>query len=269
MTSATIGDTQRRSQPATPAVIMVSESDHDPKPHTEPSVAISARYASPVFESAAVAVRVAVPPATTIRRRRSISGPSPRKPRPLLALGRFPEEADDLRQPAVGIDLADIDRRFAGTSIGADQPPQEADDVVMQLDTAHHLEPGAGPSRLHLRDVLGQRRSPPELHVGIDIGAIIGPAALEDLQPCGRVRLVPGGHVVQDVGHGRLRYRFAHRHLPDGSVGAITATASTSMSASSRNSRRTSTAVLAGGCRVLTYWSRTSRITGSWVASTR
>ena len=50
---------------------------------------------------------------------------------------------------------------------------------------------------------------------------------------------------------------------------AITATASTSMSRSSRTSRRTSTAVLAGGCWVLTYWSRTSRTTGSWVASTR
>jgi hypothetical protein len=53
----------------------------------------------------------------------------------LLALRRFAEEADDLGQPAVGIDLADIDRRLASTSIGADQPPQEADDVVMQLDT--------------------------------------------------------------------------------------------------------------------------------------
>src|SRR5215211_7491854 len=50
---------------------------------------------------------------------------------------------------------------------------------------------------------------------------------------------------------------------------AITATASTSMSRSSRTSRRTSTAVLAGGCWVLTYWSRTSRTMGSWVASTR
>ena len=43
---------------------------------------------------------------------------------------------------------------------------------------------------------------------------------------------------------------------------ATTATASTSMSRSSRTSRRTSTAVLAGGCWVLTYWSRTSRTTG-------
>ena len=50
---------------------------------------------------------------------------------------------------------------------------------------------------------------------------------------------------------------------------AIAATASTSMSRSSRTSRRTSTAVLAGGCWVLMYWSRTSRTTGSWVASTR
>src|SRR5829696_405250 len=50
---------------------------------------------------------------------------------------------------------------------------------------------------------------------------------------------------------------------------ATTATASTSMSRSSRTSRRTSTAVLAGGCWMLTYWSRTSRTTGSWVASTR
>jgi hypothetical protein len=36
--SATVGDTQRRSQPATTPVVMVSESDHDPKPHTEPGV---------------------------------------------------------------------------------------------------------------------------------------------------------------------------------------------------------------------------------------
>jgi hypothetical protein len=32
------GDTQRKSQPAATTVVMVSESDHDPKPHTEPSV---------------------------------------------------------------------------------------------------------------------------------------------------------------------------------------------------------------------------------------
>jgi hypothetical protein len=50
---------------------------------------------------------------------------------------------------------------------------------------------------------------------------------------------------------------------------AITATASTSMSRSSRISRRTSTTVLAGGCWMFTYRSRTSRTTGSWVASTR
>jgi uncharacterized protein (DUF362 family) len=43
---------------------------------------------------------------------------------------------------------------------------------------------------------------------------------------------------------------------------AIMAIASTSMSRSSRTSRRTSTAVLAGGCWVLMYRSRTSRTTG-------
>jgi hypothetical protein len=75
--------------------------------------------------------------------------PHQRSEKHALALGRFAEEAEDLRQPAVGIDLADIDRRLASTSIGADQPPQEADDVVMQLDAAHHLEPGAGPACLH------------------------------------------------------------------------------------------------------------------------
>jgi hypothetical protein len=41
--SAALGDTQRKSQPATTTGHMVSKSDHDPKPHTEPSVATTAR----------------------------------------------------------------------------------------------------------------------------------------------------------------------------------------------------------------------------------
>jgi hypothetical protein len=118
-----------------------------------------------------------------------LAGPWLRPPQTTLAVGvRIPRGAppssDDLRQPAVGIDLADIDRHLASTSSGGDQPPQEADDVVVQLDAAHHLDPGAGPSCLDGRDVLPQRRSSPELHVGIDIGAIIGSAALEELQLC-------------------------------------------------------------------------------------
>jgi hypothetical protein len=42
--SAAISDTQRKSQPAATTIgLMVSESDHDPKPHTELSVAVVAR----------------------------------------------------------------------------------------------------------------------------------------------------------------------------------------------------------------------------------
>src|SRR4029078_7853759 len=49
----------------------------------------------------------------------------------------------------------------------------------------------------------------------------------------------------------------------------ITAIASPSIRKSSRNKRRTSTAVLAGGCRVFTNWSRIVRTTGIWLMSSR
>src|SRR4249920_1725851 len=62
-------------------------------------------------------IRLHRPPALSILWRAAQRGQGAH----LLALRRFAEEADDLRQPAVGVDLADVDRRLASTSIGADQ----------------------------------------------------------------------------------------------------------------------------------------------------
>ena len=55
------------------------------------------------------------------------------------------EESDDSDQPAVGADLAKIDRRVAAGSVRAHQAPEEADHVVMHVDTAHEFEPRPGP----------------------------------------------------------------------------------------------------------------------------